>query len=534
MDAFEQPVFVALAALGMALGVGCFAEPNVHRLDADVTPAVDLSGHDYELGECQKRIAALLAEPAAPGAPVFAARRIAILGRAFGEPLLFVAEPAKAARDWAEPYADGVRLAVDFRPRIKMQALMAQTKKADLRRMVLRDGYVYADNPHAAYALVRELTYADLFDEPIIYVERGAERFKLVRQARPALYRHDGGRLAGQPAKLYFGDRAGTEERQLERPLHRDLRELQARLGFDRITPEHVTEHAIVARLHFGERSVRAVLDAAGARLEPGCLEAPRAERDALDAWRAQSAWRRRALVALHRAVDAAVTEELPFDRPYDAKDHLDDGKLRPSWEQAYKLGQSTYGMSPEGHSYFVFDTQGRPFPPETCVAMIVDCYERASGTWYKPRGEERARTAGGVDFKAARLDNRSGVLAFEQFGVAHPELFVHRRFTGAERIAFEQRDAFFAYLLAHAADFAPGDVVAIQGPKPDGYVHQHAILIENVDPITGFPYGMADQMKLPRRRSWEGIMGEAPKRALLYHLHPTDALFQRLARDGS
>jgi hypothetical protein len=61
--------------------------------------------------------------------------------------------------------------------------------------------------------------------------------------------------------------------------------------------------------------------------------------------------------------------------------------------------------------------------------------------------------------------------------------------------------------------------VVAIQGIKRDGNIHQHAILIERTDPMTGFPYGLADQMKWPRRRTWEGIMGEAPRRSLLFHL---------------
>ena len=74
-----------------------------------------------------------------------------------------------------------------------------------------------------------------------------------------------------------------------------------------------------------------------------------------------------------------------------------------------------------------------------------------------------------------------------------------------------------------------PGDVVAIQGLKADERIHQHAILVESVDPVTGFPMGLADQMKRPRRRTWEGIMAEAPKRSLLYRLRPSAELFQRM-----
>ena len=88
-------------------------------------------------------------------------------------------------------------------------------------------------------------------------------------------------------------------------------------------------------------------------------------------------------------------------------------------------------------------------------------------------------------------------------------------------RIPVAERKAFFAFLLDSADRFRASDVVAIQGPKPDGYIHQHAILIADVDPMTGFPYSLADQMRLPRRRTWEGIMAEAPKRSLRYQVRP-------------
>jgi len=86
---------------------------------------------------------------------------------------------------------------------------------------------------------------------------------------------------------------------------------------------------------------------------------------------------------------------------------------------------------------------------------------------------------------------------------------------------------------LEHADDFRPGDVVAIQGRKADGLIHQHAILIEDTDPITGFPEALADQMKRPRRRTWEGIMAEAPLRSLLFHVRPTEAMVASLDGKG-
>jgi len=52
---------------------------------------------------------------------------------------------------------------------------------------------------------------------------------------------------------------------------------------------------------------------------------------------------------------------------------------------------------------------------------------------------------------------------------------------------------------------------------------------VERTDPLTGFPYGLADQMKRPRRRTWEGIMAEAPARSLLYRVRPLPSVVAKL-----
>jgi hypothetical protein len=65
-----------------------------------------------------------------------------------------------------------------------------------------------------------------------------------------------------------------------------------------------------------------------------------------------------------------------------------------------------------------------------------------------------------------------------------------------------------------------------------DGLVHQHAILIEDTDPITGFPHALADQMRVPRRRTWEAIMAEAPLRSVLFRLRPRRLVLAALAGD--
>ncbi len=103
------------------------------------------------------------------------------------------------------------------------------------------------------------------------------------------------------------------------------------------------------------------------------------------------------------------------------------------------------------------------------------------------------------------------------------------RRFVGKERIEFRERSRYFQFLTDHADEVRPGDVIAIHGLKRDERIHQHAILVEYADPITGFPSGLADQMKRPRRRTWEGIMAEAPLRSLLYRARPTADVFAKL-----
>jgi hypothetical protein len=125
-------------------------------------------------------------------------------------------------------------------------------------------------------------------------------------------------------------------------------------------------------------------------------------------------------------------------------------------------------------------------------------------------------------------------VLGLEAFAVASPSLFEVHRFEDSERVPFRDRKRFFALLREHRDGFEPGDILAIHGPKPDGYVHQHAILVADVDPLTGFPYALADQMKKPRIRTFENIMAEAPLRSMFYHLRPKPELLLRLDPEGA
>ncbi len=497
------------------------ATPVDHDAEADPLAA--------EAAQCRARIAAALRAEPLPGAPVFEAHRASILGRARGEAVLWAREPAPTPVTELPAAARAVHAALLDAPgrrRVDLARRRLRHDPAALRSLVLREGYLYAAEPAEALALVQRLTLTDLFTEPEIHVARGGRIERLVRAGRrPARYEHVDGPLAGRTATLLLADRVATTAAALAAPLHRDVATFAEDVGADRLVVEHQAERAVVGRLRFGDTWVRALLDVDGAQLSLACLDADPSLRRAVAAWQVEDRPRRDALARLRAAVTSAEAEALPFDRPRGASDHLDDGQLRPLWRWAYDHGRTAFVH--EERTYPVFDDRGRPVPPQMCVDFVLDSYERASGTWFEPRPDGPRRTPGGLDFGRFGIGNRSGVLAFEAFTERNPELFDHVRFTGADRIPFAERERFFAALSGDDDPIRAGDVVAIQGVKADGLVHQHAILVERTDPLTGFPHALADQMRWPRRRTWEGIMAEAPRRSLLFRVRPRPALLQ-------
>jgi hypothetical protein len=535
LAALAPLAFLALASCG-AHGGGSVPPETSSSVEAPVATnatSAPLPAVDDELVACRARVAAIEAAPAEAGAPALDAARPEFLGRVRGEPMVFVREP-RATPDAELPAAwlASRRAFERTQPGAgRMGGLLARHRRdpAALRALVLREGYAYAPDPIDALALVTGLSLADLFAEPAIWIQRGADtrRLERVTRLRETTYRYVDGPLSGRAADLLFGDRVARTEAELAAPLHRDLRALADVEGFDRTRIARRTEGALLADLRYGDRWVHAVLDANGARLSLGCLAEDREAKDGVQAARAAQASRRRGMLALHETVDHELAEVLRFDRPEGVKGAEHDGELRPVWMTAYLQGRASFAY--EGASYPVFDAAGNAWPPQVCVDFVLDSFERTSGTWFAPRGEPLLRRRGRLDFDEAGIQNRRGVLAFGAFAEARPALFETRRFVGPERIQFKERSRFFAFLEAHADEVRAGDVVAIHGMKADEHIHQHAILIEWTDPVTGFPSGLADQMKRPRRRTWEGIMAEAPLRSLLYRVRPRDAVFEKL-----
>ncbi|MFT3766456.1 MAG: hypothetical protein QM820_13225 [Minicystis sp.] len=527
----------SLARLSLALTLGACGAPlpdeDAALPSSTITPpAATAPAADTDLAACRARIAAVQAQPAQPGAPAFDEHRPEFLGRARGEPMVFVREPQATPDESLTPALLASRRTFDRgQPGLRVSGLKARHRRdpAALRALVLREGYAYAPDPLDALAIVTDITLADLFAEPEIWLQRGSDTRRLTREAKrnEVVYRYVDGPLAGRAADLLFGDRVALTAEDLATPLHRDLRALADVEGFDRTRLTHRTDGALLADLRFGSTWVPAVLTAHGAALELSCLAADEPTREAVRAAREADGPRRRALLSMHDVITEELIEGLRFDRPEGEKTAERDGELRPVWLSAYLRGQQSFEH--DGTTYPVFDSAGRAWPPQVCVDFVLDSFERTSGTWFAPRGDKLQRIRGRLNFDDAGIQNRRGVMAFGAFAESKSELFEFRRFIGKERIEFRERSRYFAFLTDHADEVRPGDVVAIHGMKRDNRIHQHAILVEWADPITGFPHGLADQMKRPRRRTWEGIMAEAPLRSLYYRVRPREVVFTKL-----
>jgi hypothetical protein len=346
---------------------------------------------DEELEGCRTRIKALEAAPELPGAPRFDEHRAEFLGRARGEPVVFVREPQPMADEALSAAALASRRHAESRPAGSRILELRTRHKGDpetLRALILREGYAYAPDPLDALAIASHITLPDLFREPRIALQRGTETRWIHRETKrnETTYRYEDGPLEGRAADLLFGDRVAVDASDLDAPLHRDLRALAEAVGFDRVAIERRTDKGLIAKLRFGEMWARAAIDSERAKLTLACLDEAKATRDSVAALRAQTAVRRRAIHALEATVTEQVKDAFRFDRPEGEKTAERDGQLRPFWATAYFQGRREFEF--EGNSLPVYDASGRAWPPEVCVDFVLDSFERTSGTWFHSLGE--------------------------------------------------------------------------------------------------------------------------------------------------
>lgn len=522
-------VLSGASALGCRDAHDASEAPAVPATISAATAAPAAPVHDA----CVLRWEALGEKAALPGAPGFEAKRVDILGRAKGEPVLFVRKPERAVLQ--KPGLEQLRLRLASKaPVIGIPEIARETRHfpEDARALFLSEGYVYSEEPDVATVLVDSLTLGRLFKEPKIFLARGAKVHELTRDRKAGTYRYVTGDDAHEEATLLLGDRLSIEREGLFPLLHRDLSELMSASGADRVEIDKLTEGAARVRLVFGAATLRAVADDDGTRLVLGCVEGGSTKRPAaIAAIEDENRARRQALSNVRRASRDMVRERLRFDEP-EEEEGQQDGSLRPLWRWTYERGGHGYRFNDV--PYQVFDGLGRPFPPQVCVDFVLDAYERASGTWFGTSGQARLRTQGTIDFDALGVVNRRSAANVVDFATTRPDLFDVWNLTPEERIPYGRRADFFRALVEKRDAFHAGDIVVIHGMKADGKAHYHSFLIDEKDPITGIPIRLAGNAGRPRLQTWDAVMRSAPLRSVRHVLSPrTDWLGKTLSKGG-
>jgi len=541
---------VALFALALALvphsgdtsveaAHGAAREPHARPAAVAVRPeATPIPIAEPEHGPaCAERIEHALAEPAEPGAPKLEQNRGVVLLYAKAEPVLFARtpEPENRGSEAAQTYRTLLRTTSSPWSMLdRLWPVFSQNPELG-RAVLLRDGYLYAEKPELAFALVDLVTVQMLFSDKRVWIQRG-ERTLWAERTKTGRYVFTDGDERGQRVKLLLFDRIGAGDP--PPPLHRDFRVLRSELGFDRARIVHLGTDQIVADLHYGSVWVRSLLAARGAHLELVCDAPEPGASQVMSTFRAVQSRKERALRPLRSAILQGVQEGLPFDEPL-TEWGQQDGKLRYQWLDAYMRGKNDYEF--QGDRYYVFNVRGRPLVPEVCVDFVFDSFERSSGTWYRPRGEKRERVVGKLDFASIPDEKRRRATSFIEYAQAHPESFDTDTLAEADRVPFKFPRKLSDFLVADAERFQPGDVVLIRGYAPwdkpwkPKIMHFHSFFVYEADPLSGMPIALAGNPGRPLLQTWQFEAFRTPDRSIWYRIRPKlDWLESVVAADDS
>lgn len=456
------------------------------------------------------RLQEVLAQPGLPGAPELESHRSALLARAKAEPIVFVRPPEPTQAKGAAKHYRAQLLATSYHWDVLVRLLPTLAERPDIGRdVLLREGYLFAEQPDLAFAMVSLVGVQHLFREPRVWIQRG-ENLVFARRDR-GRYFYEAGPLAGELVKLMHLDRVGAGKP--PPPLHVDLRALRYRIHFERARVRHITEEHVVADLRYGELWVPTLLIRNGARLELDHFDVPPGTEDAFRQLRDAAQRRFHSIGALQRSIIGQVYEGLPFDEPLTERGQQ-DGRLRPSWVYVYSRGLSSFRF--QGDRYPVFDKKGRPLVPQVCADFLLDTFERAAGTWWRPEGEPPGRTTGLLDLELDRNDLRRTV-ELVRFFDRHPDWFDVWTVPLAEQIPMGMKPAFFGWVAEHADRFEPGDVVLIRGKTPwdAREEHTHSFFVLDTDPVSGVPLAVAGNPGRPSLWSWETEARRTPLRTV-------------------
>jgi len=474
-------------------------------------------------GPCGARVRELLRQPALPGAPELEAKRTRILAYAKTEPVLFTRVPAveSPATPAARTYRSMIERASGPWGLVQRLLTVFAQNPALGRAVLLREGYLYAERPELAFALVDLVRAHHLFDEPRIWIQRGQNT--LFAERSSGQYVYSDGLQRGQRVRLLLFDRIGAGEPSA--PAHLDFRELRRSLGFDRVKIVHLADGAVAAELRYDGLWIPSVLEARGASLSLQCEVVPPDLAPRIAAFRAEQARKARVVASLRRAMLAGVDEGLPFDEPL-TEYGQQDGQLRRFWLRAYQEGRASYELN--GDRYLTFDVRGRPLVPQVCVDFVFDTLERASGTWWRPRGERPARVVGKLDFGTLSDETLRRAWSFVELAQNHPEWFDTHEVPESERIPLKHGGSLAEYLTEQADGFLPGDVVLIRGYAPwdkpwrPRVMHFHSFFVYESDPVTGFPSMLVGNPGRPLLQTWQFEAFRTPNRSIWYRMRPT------------
>lgn len=426
-------------------------------------------------------------------------------------PVVYLTLPAPSE----DREARGLRasLVAARRPERKLRELIRghRGNRLLLREALLRDGYLFESRPEVARAFVSVLRLADLFDEQRIFLHRGGRIVELTRDGDEYVD-EDGAR-----AKLLLNDRVAAAREDLARPLHLDLDEVRGTTGALGVVPIAVGTDRAAVRLVFPDGfEAAALLESEFPRTVVACTAA---DPQALELSQEEAGRFWRWIESLRLAAESMVAERPPFDEPKDEEDgEQEDGHLRQEWLKAYLRGKLKYELREE--EYRVFDYRGNPTPPQVCIDFVFDTLERASGTWFRRRGQRPGRDVGFLDFEEMEGLLRRQTPSVLEFAEQPESPFERYDIPSSERVPFRRRAEFADALARYSHQIREGDVLIIHGLREEDLErHYHSVLVLRTDPLTGIPMVVADNAGRPRIRPLASAMRSAPRRSIKHRV---------------
>jgi hypothetical protein len=506
------PKALSAAWLALLACAACEARPAPDAIPPPTTPGAEPPGAAAPSDPCIDEIEAVEAPPPEPEVAAYYAALPRIVLRAKVVPVLYASAPPENA----DPRAEAIRARMTAAGAGTERALRREIgdaggDRALLREAFLRDGYLFSADPEIGAALVKVLRLEDLFDDPVVFRDRGHGVERLGRGEEGYV------EADGAHAEVLLNDRLARTEPELSAPRHFDLGSVRAATGADRVTPLVVAADRAVVRLVYPTGfTAAAVLRRRGLGTEVSCIEgapeAVEAERKRTEGLRA---WRDR----VREAAALMVAERPGFDEPTDELEgEQEDGVLRAEWLKAYYRWERTFFY--REREYPVFDRRGSPTPPEVCIDFIFDTWERASGNWFARRGSRPGRTRGFLDFGAFPGLWRRHIPSILELAAHGGPPLVRYDLPKSDIVPLRSFGAMAEALARNAGAFQEGDVLVIHGIRQeDNEEHYHAVLVLEADPLTGLPMVVADNAGRPRIRPLVTAMRTAPRRSVKHRL---------------